>query len=311
MAEKDIREINIAARIDPEKLVAAAESKYNAELCTLADRISGDSGVRLVMLAGPSGAGKTTTANILADLLILRGRNASVVSLDHFYRESDDPDYPIAPDGNRDCESVDALDCDRISSCLSSLVTGRKQIIYKYDFSLGRPGDDSIVLDPGEDGIVIVEGLHALNPRMLSGVPAENVCRLFVSVSTNLNDGGERILSGRKMRFLRRLVRDSLYRGSSAERTLGMWRGVLEGEDNYLYPYKNTAEYSFNTFHDFELGVLKPYAKALLVGPVLCDPYAESVRRAVDLAEAIPLDLVPDDSLIREFIPGGKYENLY
>ena len=311
MAEKDIREINEAARTNPEKLIAESERKYKSELCELADRISGDPKIRLIMLAGPSGSGKTTSANILSDLLAERGRKASVVSLDHFYREWDDPRYPRTADGNRDCESVDALDAEKVSACLSSLAAGKKQVIYKYDFSLGKPGNDAIVLDPGDDGIVIVEGLHALNPRMLSNIPTENVCRLFVSVSTNLNDGARRIISGRRIRFLRRLVRDSLYRGASAERTLGMWQDVMAGEDKYLYPYKKTADFSFNTFHDFELGVLKPFAEKLLVGDVLSDPYAARVRPAVDLAEAIPLDLVPDDSLIREFIPGGKYENLY
>lgn len=311
MPDKDLHEINIAARIDPAGMIAAAEKRYYDELSSLADKIAGNGRLRIIMLAGPSGAGKTTSANILADLLIARGRQASVVSLDHFYRESDDPAYPLTPDGNRDCESIDALDTEKIASCLSSLIAGRRQIIYKYDFAVGKPGRDAIVLDPGDSGIIIAEGLHALNPRLLYGIPLEYVCRVFVSVSTNLTVYGQRILSGRRMRFLRRLVRDNLYRSASAERTIGMWRDVMAGEDKYLYPYKGLADYSFDTFHDFELGVIKPFVDGLLTGETLKDDYAASVRMALDIAEPIELGLVPEDSLIKEFIPGGKYEDLY
>lgn len=311
MAEIDIRELNISARLSPEKLIAEAEENYRRNITAAADRVAEDGKVKLVLLAGPSGSGKTTSANILADLLSEKGRHAEVISLDHFYKRSDDPSYPKTESGANDCESIDALDLDAIAKCLGELSHGKKQVIYKYDFSLGRPSNDTIELDPGKNGIIIVEGLHALNPKVSDSLPKEALFNIFVSVSTNINDGGKRVLSGRKLRFLRRLVRDSIYRGASAERTLGMWRDVLAGEDKYLYPFRDRADVAFNTFHSFELGVLKPLGEKLLFGGVLDDEYAAAVKHALDLTEEVPEALVPDTSLIREFIPGGIYESLY
>ena len=135
---------------------------------------------------------------------------------------------------------------------------------------------------------------------------------MFISVSTNVNDGEDRLISGRKIRFVRRMVRDSIYRGADAEKTLSMWKNVLIGEDEHLYPNRKYADIEYDTFHAYEPGVMSPFAERL-ISPELAerDPYAGTVLTALKRVKKIPESLVPNGSLIREFIPGGKYEDLY
>ena len=140
----------------------------------------------------------------------------------------------------------------------------------------------------------------------------DRVLRVFISVSTNINDGDVRILSGRKLRFVRRMVRDSVYRGADAERTLEMWGNVLAGEDKYLYPYRTLADVDFNTFHAFEVGVMRRFAEKLISRELAeKNEYAKVVITALSMAEPISDELIPRDSLIREFITGGIYEEFY
>ena len=140
-------------------------------------------------------------------------------------------------------------------------------------------------------------------------VPSGEELKIFISVSTNIEASGDRLISGKKIRFIRRVVRDNLYRGMSALRTLSVWEGVLEGERKYLYPYRDRADIYFDTFHKFELAVMKPFVDALITPEVVAQsPYAEVVHGVMRWIPPVDIDLVPQDSLIREFIPGGIYE---
>lgn len=310
MAEIDYRALNAMAG-SPEQMIAEAEAAYHLHIRSLAESISLNREVKLVLLAGPSGSGKTTTANLLADALRTLGEDALVVSLDDFYKDAADPTYPKTPWGERDYESPDSLRLEELSFTLDSIVKGESFFIPKYDFkTAARVGMKRY--EPREHMLVIIEGLHALNPRIADPLPSSSVLKLFVSVSTNVNDGDERIISGRKMRFVRRMVRDSIYRGADAKRTLEMWRGVLEAEDKYLYPYKETADVAFDTFHSFEPSVMASFAKRL-IDPELeaTSPYAAVVIEALRRIREIDPHLVPENSLIKEFIPGGIYEHLY
>ncbi len=309
MAEISLKELN-AAILRGGETVARDERTYEAQVQSVAARIEADA-VKVLLLAGPSGAGKTTTANLIADALRSRGYDALVVSLDNFYRDHTDPEYPRLANGARDMESCEALDLLRIRGCLSDILLGKGFSIPRYDFKLGRAVSEA-ACEPMRHGCVIVEGLHALNPQICAHLPAGGVLRLFVSVSTNITNGeGERILSGRKIRFLRRLVRDSIFRGAGVGVTLSVWQSVLDGEDKYLYPYKETADLFFNTFHTFEAGVLKNMAAARITEAGIDDPYLCIVERALACIEPLAADLVPKTSLIREFIGGGVYEDRY
>ena len=309
MAELDIKELLLKLE-NPTEAIELSEQRYKREISTVAGRVLSDD-VRIVLLSGPSGSGKTTTANLLCDEIRLLGKKSAVVSLDDFYKDFESPEYPRRDDGKRDIESPFALDIDELHEVMGKIVGGEAFSIPKYDFKVGgRVG----YRDYGsfQDGCVILEGIHGLNPIITDTIPSGGVLRLFVSVSTNINSEGVRIISGKKLRFLRRLVRDSIYRGQGALRTLELWQEVLFGEEKHLYPYKELADVKLDTFHMFEPAVMKPYAMRLLsCDEVARDPYAQVVLAALSAIPEIESSAVPEDSLIKEFIPGGIYESLY
>ncbi len=310
MAELNLYDLNLSAK-EPEKMIENAEAKYHSRIEKIAKYIVENNHIRLVLLAGPSGSGKTTTANLIADGIRRLGEEAEVISLDDFYRDHTDPSYPKNQFGDHDYERPESLDLPLLCKTLLDIAENRPFEIPKYDFKEGRCVK-VIKKAPVGNGCVIIEGLHALNPMISENLPSEKVVKLFVSVSTNINHEGKRIISGRKVRFLRRLVRDSIYRGADATRTLSLWRGVLEAEDIYLYPYKSTADLAFDTFHPFELGAMKKRAEALLDKKELSDDgYSTVVLNALRHIEAIDDSLIPENSLIREFISGGIYDDIY
>ena len=311
MADIKLNELNRIIEDGKESAIALAEEKYHNRVGEIADYVAAHEKIKIIMLAGPSGSGKTTSANLIADALRNRGEECMVVSLDDFYRDSTDPRYPRRADGERDFECPEALHLDELSNTLKLISGGKAFCLPRYDFKTAKRAGVT-EFSPVGHGCVIIEGLHALNPAVTDGIPKDRVLKLFVSVSTNLCEGEERIISGRKIRFVRRLVRDSIYRAASAERTLEMWRHVLSAEDIYLYPYKSLADVAFDTFHSFELGVMRPFALKLLSEELAkSDGYVRILREALLKILPIEEELVPLDSLIREFIPGGKYESLY
>lgn len=311
MAEIDIKILNGAAANNPIALISAAEDRYHDKIAELAKMAVEHHDLRAILLAGPSGSGKTTTANLLSDAIKRLGEDAMVLSLDDFYRAADDPEYPRLPGGERDFESPYALHLPDLTDTIKCITAGEAFLCPKYDFKTASRKEEYI--HPAmPDGCVIIEGLHALNPVISSELPKDSILKLFVSVSTNINDGGERIISGRKLRFIRRLVRDSIYRAADAKRTLSMWQGVIEGEDRNLYPYKSLADVAFDTFHDFELGVMKERATELLCAEGVVDTgFVSIVKKALRMAEPIDEELVPENSLMREFISGGIYHEIY
>ncbi len=308
-------EIYISELLDrlsrPAEAISEAEAIYENRITEVAERVVNDKSVRVILLAGPSGSGKTTTANLISDKIKSLGEKSVVVSLDDFYRSTHDEAYPKLKNGTNDYESPDALDTELLIATLGKIIAGESFSIPKYDFKCGRRAG-AVEYGSFADGCVIVEGIHALNPRFSDPFPRQSVLKVFVSVSTNINDNIGRILSGKKMRFIRRSVRDSIYRNSDANRTLAMWANVLKGENEYLYPYKESADLRFDTFHIFELGVMKPYLDTLLTDEVVsANPYARIVKDAMAKIPVIDEALVPQSSLIREFIHGGIYEDLY
>lgn len=309
MAELSLSEL-ISATKTPEKTVREAEAEYHTALQNLAEKIV-KKGLRIVFLAGPSAAGKTTSANLLSDAIKTHGLESYVISLDNFYRDHKDPDYPRLPDGSRDFETVDALNLSAISEVILKVIGGEEFTVPHYDFKEGHAVGEPYRYPGSKNSVVIIEGLHAINPKISSAVGASDSLSVFVSVSTNLYEGDTRLLSGKKMRFLRRLVRDNLYRGASAQRTLSLWENVLAGEEKYLYPYKSKADVALNTFHLFELPVLAPYAKKVLSAETISSDFVDTVRFALDKIPEMNISYVPEDSLIKEFVPGGIYENLY
>lgn len=290
--------------------IAAAEDGYRQKIESVVQDLAAG-GQRVVMLAGPSSSGKTTTANILADRLSACGHRAAVVSLDNFYRDPNDPHYPRNPDGSLDFETVDALEIGEIHDCIAAILRGETYPVPRFDFKQGRRAEERMPLSVPDGGILIVEGLHALNPVLTEGFAG--LYRLFISVSSNIvGEDGARLLSGRKVRFLRRMSRDFLYRNATAARTYELWQSVLPGEDRYLYPYRDRADRQLDTFHLYEVGVLRAYAERLLAAPdAPQNDYVNEIRRGLTFFPPLGSACVPETSLLREFIPGGVYESLY
>jgi uridine kinase len=311
MSEIRLDQLNEMVNTDKQAMIARAEERYHELIRSFARRVVSDKNVRIVLLAGPSGSGKTTTANLLCDYVRELSEEAVVVSLDDFYRGRLDPEYPRLPNGERDFEAVEALHLPDLKKTLSDIAANRPFMLPKYDFKVAGRVEEKLHA-PIPNGCVIIEGLHALNPMIFEELPKECLLKLFISVSTNVEENGQRILSGRKMRFMRRMVRDNLYRNASAERTIAMWENVLHGEDKYLYPNRKHADVCFDTFHTFELSVMRPFVERLISEELAArEPYCGIVLSAIKKIAPIDISLVPESSLIREFIPGGKYESLY
>ena len=307
-----LKELENELNSNPKAMISSAEQHYKAEIDELADTICGYSHLKVVLLAGPSGSGKTTSANMLCDRIRQLGHKCSVVSLDDFFKNTNE--YPLNPDGTPDFESIYSLEVDLVISTLLEIIEKGSASVPTFDFENQRRLDNAKRIELGAGGILIIEGIHALNPIISDSLPQENICRVFVSVSTGIkNDAGCEILSGIQIRMLRRTIRDSLYRGFDVANTLSVWQGVLDGEQKYLYPYKPLADYKINTFHSYEPFIYGQYLRDYMddeLSAVSDSKFYGGFETAMSFA-SIDLSLVPETSLIKEFIPGGVYEDLY
>lgn len=303
-----VGEINSAAS-EPERLIKYAEEQYLSEIYRVAQTIADNDEIKIVSLAGPSGSGKTTTAHILCDRLAELGEKTVVVSLDDFYLSYDQ--LPVLENGKRDIESVDALDKSLLKKCFGEIINTGKTYLPKYDFKASKSIPNSRLADVGSRGIIIAEGLHALNPVITDLAPRKNIFKMYISVNCSIGDNfGEQLLSSRQIRLARRALRDRVFRGTSLEQTLSLWNGVVEGERKYLYCFKNTADALVKTLHIYEPCVYRDEILKLakeLKKDTVCYEYFMRTVNAIEKFSSIDRSLVPNNSLIREFIGNGKY----
>ena len=303
MSDISISEINGRMSVSAEEFIKECERAYDErldEVCRgITDSIKGHG---LVMLAGPSSSGKTTTANILKRKLIQSGRGAKVISLDDFYRNQD-VSYTFE-DGTVDYETVKALDVEYISHCLEKLMECGSCMLPRFNFETSRrEAYSETVLS--QDEIVIVEGLHALNPVITDPLEKYSMRKLYVSVSSRITDGDGAFMSKRDIRLTRRLIRDYHFRGSSVERTLYLWNGVRMGEDRYLFPFSDRADEKIDSFHPYEVCIFKDIATKLLDHTKensIYYPTALELKAKLERFEGYDEYMVPADSLLREFI---------
>lgn len=288
-----------------ENAARAVEREYEEKVRLVARRLIADPEKRVLLLAGPSSSGKTTTSRLITEELEANGHTATVLSLDDFYRNPEDPAYPRDDKGELDYEAPDSIDIALVHDCIEAILRGDTYPAPRFDFHTHHRAPEPVPIAVPEGGCLIIEGLHALNPRLVAGLPQNRLYRLFISVSTNVvDDAGKRILSGRRTRFLRRLCRDALYRNSDAANTYTLWENVTRGENRYLYPHRDTADLTLDTFHPYEVGVLRPYAERLLSAKgAPHDAYIDEIREALAYFAPLPTDIVPQESLLREFLP--------
>lgn len=296
--------INDLAANAPAELVRRSETRFDNILNDITARIAGDDGREIVMLAGPSASGKTTTANKIAQKCIARGIQTYVVSLDDFYLDRDK--IPRDESGKPDFETVYALDLPKFSETIRLLLSGAATDLPIFDFTTGKRSEEVRTVTLGEQDAVVVEGLHALNPLITDALPQKNLLKIYISVSSRIyNEKGKIILNKRNLRFLRRMTRDYLFRASSVENTYNLWESVRNGEDKYLFPYRDCADVKINSVHLSAPCVFRDTCLAMLEN---ADLSGEQKKDAEELAAALRLfvpispSLIPETSLLREFL---------
>ncbi|MEA4912250.1 MAG: nucleoside kinase [Oscillospiraceae bacterium] len=298
----EIEDINKQAKAGG--FIAACEADYAARVAAVADAV-GQKGASIVMISGPSASGKTTSARKLAIEFISRGRHAHVVSLDDFFIGV--KNYPKLPDGSPDMENVRALDIEKIHGCLNELIkTGRSELPL-FDFVTQERSAKThvIALSPGD--VLIIEGIHALNPLLSETVEEGRVFKLYAGLRAEYAENGKRIVATRDLRIARRLLRDWYFRGHAVERTLKMWNSLCDGEEKWIKPFKKDADMLLDTAFPYEPCVTAPQLAA-----VCADAQQGGAERDTLLAinkrfsqfVALPVDEVPRDSMIREFYGG-------
>lgn len=306
-----LEDINRRARCDAPTFVEEENQRYIDEVGRLSRFLAVHlSKRRIVMLCGPSSSGKTTTALLLRDALREMGVDAHTVSIDDFYRGR--KLAPVLEDGSYDYEALEALDLEKLQGCMRDLIYRGRTRLPIFDFVTGRPAEETRELVMGGDSVVIFEGIHALNPIFEEHLSTDSLYKIFINTVTPVYDGDDKLLARRSIRLVRRMLRDERFRGSPVADTLRMWPQVVRGENLYMFPYVDTADTILDTTHAYEPCVLGTQLLPLLeqAGPDC--PDQETVRKLQKaLSRFVPIEpsLVPEDSMLREFLGDGRYSS--
>lgn len=291
------------------EVIRIAELCYNNQLNEIADVIKNNiNDIKLILIAGPSSSGKTTTSKKLESYIRSKGINTISVSIDDYFLNREET--PLDQNGEPDFESLRAIDVDLFNKHLLKLINGEKVELPTYNFSLGRREYHNEPIKLGQNDVIIIEGLHALNDELTLSIERRNKYKIYISPLTQLNvDEHNRIFTS-DTRKLRRIVRDNKYRGYMAEDTLKQWKKVREGEEKYIFPYQDDADKVVNSAFTYEIGVLKIYAEPLLFSVPETSPYYSEAIRLINFLRnflPIPSEGVPADSVLREFIGGSVF----
>lgn len=305
---KKLRIINEGAKKEPEILIRESEQNFSNILEKAVERIKCIGGREIVMLAGPSASGKTTTANKIASFVENSNSKAYVVSLDDFYLNAGEG--PKHLDGSNDFESIYSLDLPLINESIRSLLNGSTTEIPIFDFTKGKRSEKTKTVKLDEEDIVIIEGLHAINPLLTDNLPKDRFVKLYISISSRITGADKQIILGKRdMRFIRRLVRDYQFRNSSTHNTYSLWPGVMHGEERYLFPFRDNADMKLNSYHASEPCIFSKIAIPLLKEVDSSNNYYSNALELIESLkkfEELSSEMVPDDSLLREFLGPKK-----
>lgn len=315
---KSAKKLNIFTSSDINRIIAEGkindiitlnEVIVNNELLDLARQIAEQSSrVKVVLIAGPSSSGKTTTSRKLSMFLNTFGLNPKPISLDDYFLPREET--PKLPNGDYDFESLRAIDIDLFNNQLKKLLNNEEVIIPTFNFKTGIP-EFNKSLKLNDNDIIIIEGLHCLNEELTKSIPKENKYKVYVSPLTDLNVDNYNMVSTSDNRLLRRMVRDNRTRGYSAEYTIKTWSRVRDGEEKYVFPYQEEADFVVNSALIYEIGALRQYAEPLLYNIDINSPYYEEARRLLrflNMFLVVPTENIPKESILREFIGGSYFE---
>lgn len=304
----DVGELNRA--VDENRsadLINVSEALHSKKLARISDMIC-ECGARVVLIAGPSSSGKTTTSKRLGIQLMTNLKRPKLISLDDYFVDRDKT--PRDSEGEYDYESLYALDLERLNADLNALLAGKEINLPTYSFELGRRVEKKRPLSLGADEVLVIEGIHGLNPELVGAVDSGSVFKVFVSALTTLAIDDHSWIPTSDNRLLRRIVRDHKYRNTSALETIRRWDSVGRGEQKWIFPFQENADATFNSSLLFELAVMKEYAEPLLRRvPHDIPEYSEASRllRFLGVFLPIPEKQIPPTSLLREFLGGSSF----
>lgn len=289
-------------------IINISEALQEKKLAKIAEEIASRKGVKLVLLAGPSSSGKTTSCKRLSIQLAVNGLKPLQISLDDYFVDRDKT--PKDENGEFDFESIYALNLDLLNEQFNALFRGEEVELPKYDFPSGKSMKSGKMLKLEPNNVLVVEGIHALNPELTAHVPEEQIFRVYASALTTILLDNHNYIPTTDNRLLRRIIRDYKYRGVSAQETIRRWPSVRAGENKWIFPFQENADAMLNTAMLYELSVLKMQAEPLLQQvPENCEEFAEAYRllKFLKYFKGIPYNNLPPTSLLREFLGGSSF----
>ena len=290
------------------QLIMVSEALQEKKIAKIADEIAQRKGIKLVLIAGPSSSGKTTTCKRLSVQLAVNAIKPIGISLDDYFLDREKT--PLDEKGDYDFENLHALNLPLFNEQLSALFRGEEVELPRYDFPTGTSQKSGRRLRLGENEILVVEGIHALNPELTAQIPNEQIFRVYASALTTVLLDNHNYIPTTDNRLLRRIIRDHKYRAVTAQETIRRWPSVRAGENKWIFPFQENADAMFNTAMLFELAVIKSQAEPLLEAvPENCPEYAEAYRllKFLRYIKPIPETQIPPTSLLREFLGGSSF----
>ena len=288
-------------------LILTTEALQEKVWANIADEIHRQD-AKMVLISGPSSSGKTTSCKRLSVQLSVVGYNPVQISVDDFFLEREQT--PRDKNGEHDFESLEAIDLDLFNNTLNGLLAGKEVELPVFNFQLGKKEWKGKKISMQENSILVIEGIHCLNPKLTISIPDKTKYKIFVSALTSLSVDSQNPIPTTDTRLIRRIIRDFNYRGYSALDTLRRWQSVRDGEEKNIFPYQENADVMFNTSLIYELSVLRPYAMPILLAVPEYEPeYAEAIRLIKFLWFFKPIsdEMIPGTSILREFVGGSKF----
>jgi len=290
-------------------LILLSEALHEKKISQIADKIAAKKGVKMILIAGPSSSGKTTFAQRLGIQLRINGLKPVTISVDNYFVEREDT--PRNEKGEYDFECIEAIDTELFNKHLVALLNGEEVEMPEFNFHIGTKEYKGKKLKLNDDEVLVIEGIHCLNDKLTSKIPQEQKYKVYISALTVLNVDHYNRISTTDTRLVRRIVRDNQFRGYTAAQTISTWHNVNRGEERNIFPFQEDADSIFNTSLIYELAVLKTEAEPLLMDITNDQPQYAEAQRLLELLryfEPIPKDIVPKNSLLKEFLGGGDFK---
>ncbi len=290
-------------------LIKIAEALHEKKVSHIADMINSNPKVKMILVSGPSSSGKTTFSKRLAIQLSVNGLNPKIISMDNYFVNREDT--PLDENGEWDFESLYAIDLEFFHRQMSELIEGKEIELPEFNFGTGRREFNGQKLKIEQNDLLILEGIHALNPELVKGIPQQSLFKVYVSALTTIAIDEHNWIPTSDVRLLRRLIRDYQFRGYSPQETIGRMESLKRGEEKWIFPYQENADVMFNSALLFELAVLRKYVEPILKQvPKYCDEYTETHRllKLLSYFVEIPDSEIPPTSLLREFVGGSSFK---